>query len=304
MEDGSAVVTPMLEDGTLTSSSLSIPVGGECYYSSVDNSTMVLSNEKISVSDNSTYYEREDNFNKEVYRSADDFSIYELTNDMDMLIMNRTVACFNLTGLFYDGDKMKQNPYGGYIPMSDEDFRNIMGSEPSEWYIKIYIGGDCFTNKYDIGLQKSVGEFEGGYYSNTGGFQPFKKLFYGYGLHYLESYGYYTNIGENLFSPVLGNKVVDVYILVKHWDGDGEPTAEWLASDADALYTRVNITGNIYPVNNCFYILGLLMDINQFKIAWDEAVKQKIAPSKLPARGIQGARYFSISDAKVIYEVY
>ena len=301
MEDGSAVVTPMLEDGTLTSSSLTIPAGGECYYSSVDNSIMELPNEKISVSDNITYYEREDNFNKEIYRSADNFSVYELTTDTDMLIMNRTVACFNLTGLFYDGDKMKQNPYGGFITMTPQEFANVMGSDHSKWYIKIYIGGDCFTNKYDIGLQKSVGEFEGGYYSNSGGFQPFGQLYYGYGTHYFQSYGYYTGFGNNLFSPVVGDEIVDVYILIKHWEGDGAPTAEWLASDADALYTRVNITGNTYPVNSCFYILGLLMDIRQFKIAWDEA---KNDLSKLPARNRENLRYFTIPDAKVVCETY
>ena len=301
MEDGSAVVTPMLEDGTLASSSLTIPAGGECYYSSVDNNTMVMPGEKITVSDNITYYEREENFNKEIYRSAEDFSIYELTTDMDMLIMNRTVACFNLTGIFYDGDKMKQSPYGGFITMTEQEFANIMGSDPSTWYMKIYIGGDCFTNKYDIGLKKPVGELEGGYYSNSGGFLPFGQNFYGYGNHYLQSYGYYTGIGENLFSPVDGNEIVNVYILVKHWEGAGEPTAEWLVSDEDALYTRMNITGNIYPVNNCFYILGLLMDIHQFKKAWDEASAER---HKLPARSRKNLRYFSLPDTKVIYETY
>jgi hypothetical protein len=63
----------------------------------------------------------------------------------------------------------------------------------------------------------------------------------------------------------------------------------------------VNITGNIYPVNNCFYILGLLMDIRQFKIAWDEAKKDL---SKLPARNRENLRYFTIPDAKVVCETY
>ena len=305
-EDGSAVATPILEDGSLASTSLTIPADGKVYYSSVEKSVWEMSQGNISISNGITYYERDSKFNKEIYRSAFDFSIYELAEDMDLLIMNRTVACFNLVGLFYNGDEMIKTEDGEIVPLEAEDFERIMGSSPNEWYIKIYIGGNDFTDKYDIGLRESVSETKGGYYYNTGGFMPLSQRLHGYAGLFLQCFGYYTKKGNNLFSPVLGTEPVDVYILIKHWDGTLDPSAKaaWLASDEGALYTRMNITGNIYPVNNCFYILGLMMDLGQFKIAWDEAVKQKEEPSKLPARGIQGARYFTIPDAKIICETY
>ncbi|MBQ5817546.1 MAG: hypothetical protein IIW35_04245 [Bacteroidaceae bacterium] len=299
-EDGSATVTPMLEDGTLLSTSLSIPAGAKCYFSSIPENVIEKPASSISTSDNIIYYERDSYFNKEIYRSSSEYTVYELAEDMDMLIMNRTCACFNLVGFFYDGEKMASTP-AGYVTLSDAEFENIMGTSPSEWYIKIYIGGKDFSSKYDIGAKESIGEFDGGYYANSGGFKQFSKEYHGYGSHFLECFGYYTKFGNNLFSPVRGDKPVDVYILVKHWEGDGKPTAEWLASDDDALYTRMNITGNIYPVNNCFYILGLMMDVHQFKIAWDRASSEL---NKIPGRSKNELRYFSLPDAKVICEVY
>ena len=81
-------------------------------------------------------------------------------------------------------------------------------------------------------------------------------------------------------------------------EGKGEPSEKWLTDDSDALYTRMSITGDIYPYNNCFYTLGLLMDIRQFKIAWDAA------QSSRASRTANGMHYFELKDAKVIVEKY
>ena len=75
---------------------------------------------------------------------------------------------------------------------------------------------------------------------------------------------------------------------------------QWLASDNDALYTKVDIKGFTYPENNTFYNLGLLMDIRQFKQAWDEAQSSRASQS----RSANGPYYFELKDAKVICETY
>ena len=117
----------------------------------------------------------------------------------------------------------------------------------------------------------------------------------------LTCYGYYTPIDTRLLTPALNTttKALDVYILIKYWDGEGEPSEEWLHSDNDALYTRMNITGEIYPYNNCFYTLGLLMDIRQFKSAWEEAQSSRPATR---SRNANGMHYFELKNSKVIYE--
>ena len=66
----------------------------------------------------------------------------------------------------------------------------------------------------------------------------------------------------------------------------------------------MNITGGIQPVNNCFYILGLLMDTRQFKIAWDNAVEAKANETSTISRSAKGMRFFSVENAKIICEKY
>ena len=76
-----------------------------------------------------------------------------------------------------------------------------------------------------------------------------------------------------------------------------EDFEQWLASDSNALYTKVDISGYTIPENNCFYTLGLLMDIRQFKEAWEAANNPSPA-----SRTANGMHYFELKDAKVIVE--
>ena len=133
-------------------------------------------------------------------------------------------------------------------------------------------------------------------------------------------YGYYTRtqeegtnpiIGNYLFTPVTGEQV-DVYILIKHWTGgDGtSPDDTWLNSDEGALQTKVDLsnTSAIYPANNYYYRMGLLMDINTFKSAWEEnygSLSTTTTPAVL-TKSPSGAtvREFTLKDAKVICDVY
>ena len=309
LEDGSTKVTPFLEDGSLSTESLIIPEDNKgCYFSSVPESVWELPSENIAPvkaeNSNEVIYAKfeRDDVNKEVYRSAENFSVDELIDGLDLLIMHRACAGFNLVGLFYDGQEYIQSEEPTFIEFDEDEFEEIMGSPVESWYIKIYIGGSTFADKYDYGTMQACGDYQKGYYS-TGDFQAFDSKNFGYNLYYLESYGYYTPKKHQLFTPALG-ETVDVYILIKHWDGDDEPSDEWLASDDDALYTRMNITGGIQPINNCFYILGLLMDARQFKIAWDNAVEAKANEASTISRSAKGMRFFSVENAKIICEKY
>ena len=313
-EDGSTKVTPRLANGSLSTESVTfLKEEKECYFSSVPEASFEVPSNSITPvyaenTDDIIYakFEKTD-VNKEVYRSAENFSVDDLADGLDLIIMHRACAGFNLVGLFYDGEAYMKSEMPGYIVFDPYKFSEIMGSSYESWYIKIYIGGVTFTDKYDYGTMQACGDYNKGYYS-TGDFQPFAMRSTGYNLYYLQSYGYYTPARQQLFTPTLG-EIVDVYILIKRWgDDEGEvgstPPAEWLASDDDALYTRMNITGGIQPVNNCFYILGLLMDARQFRIAWDNAVESKKNDASAISRSAKGMRYFSLENTKVICEPY
>ena len=318
-EDGHAELTPINRDGTLASESLTIPNGSSCYFSSVEESVWELDDDQIYRKTDHVLYRQKDGINKEIYRSIENYSITQLTNNIDDLLMGRACAAFTALGLFYDAEKLNNNPISPIILFTDEEFKNIMEDTPDKWYVKIYIGGTPFVSGYNIGTQNIQSDNElndYGYYCtgpfSTNGtdnsksnnqFVSFKDTFHGLSSYFLQCWGYHSSTNMRLLTPVLNdeNRILDVYILIKHWEGEDEPTLEWLTDDSDALYTRMNITGEIYPYNNCFYTLGLLMDIRQFKKAWDAA--QSSRPS-VQSRTTNGMHYFELKDAKVIVEKY
>ena len=324
-EDGHAKLTPIIDqDGTLASESLTIPNGSSCYFSSVAESVWKLEDDQIYRKTKHVLYKQKEGINKEIYRSIENFSITQLTNNIDELLMGRACAAFTVVGLFYDAERLNNTPIDPIlpftiVPFTDSDFFKIMGSNPDKWYIKIYIGGSPFVSGYNLGtqnLQSDNALNDNGYYctgpfttnesdksKSNNQFVPFSLKYHGLSGYYLQSWGYQTDIHSRLLTPVLNDKekILNVYILIKHWEGEGQPTLEWLTDDSDALYTRMNITGEIYPYNNCFYTMGLLMDIRQFKKIWDEKQSSR---SSVQSRTTNGMHYFELKDAKVIVEKY
>lgn len=307
-DNGDAIVTPMDNQGNLLDKDLTIPSGSTTYFSSVEFSIWKLNDTQIHPKPDLGHvlYTIDKNVNQEIYRSLENFSISQLTDNTIDLVMGRACAGFTVLGLFYDAKAETENNF--IVPC---DFEGIMKSDPSQWYIKIYAGGDPFVNIYNLGTMAqennnslnhgyyATGDFSNEYQNNK--FKQFSQEYYASNRKMLVSYGYYTPIDTRLLTPALNTntKALDVYILIKHWEGEGEPSEKWLTDDSDALYTRMSITGDIYPYNNCFYTLGLLMDISQFKKAWEDA--QKSRPSS-QTRSAKGMRYFELKDAKVIVE--
>ena len=127
-EDGHAKLTPIKIDGTLASESLTIPKGASCYFSSVEESVWELEDDQIYSKTDHVLYRQKDEINKEIYRSIDNFSISQLTNNIDDLLMGRACAAFTALGLFYDAEKLNNNPI---IPIPIPNFLE---------YSKIFIG--------------------------------------------------------------------------------------------------------------------------------------------------------------------
>lgn len=311
-EDGSATITPIDSTYNYLETSLELSSGAEVYFSSLESDDWTLPDEQITDSGDYTLYLRKNDINKEIYRSASDFSITDLTTSGPVVI-HRACAAFNLVGLFYDEDELSSLNGSGYVSLTDEEFTEIMGSEPSTWYIKIIIGGPAFTNQYDLSSQQSTGDREGGYYSSgdsdlfeqgsedANKYLPLTNRNYNYSPDIiLQGFGYYTRTGNQLFTPVTDGEAY-VYIRIKHWTGSGEPTDEWLLDDTGALQTEVDMGGTTVPANNSFHIYGLLMDIRQFQSAWESAGGDAAANA---TRSTGGVRTFTLKDAKVVCETF
>lgn len=312
-DDGSATITPIDSTYNYLETSLELSSGAEIYFSSLESDDWTLPDEQITNSGNNTLYLRKNDINKEIYRSAADFSITDLTTSGPVVI-HRACAAFNLVGLFYDGEELGSlDEEGGYASLTKEEFTDIMGSEPSTWYIKIIIGGPAFTNQYDLSSQQSTGDREGGYYSSgdsdlfeqgsedANKYLPLTNRNYNYSPDImLQGFGYYTRTGNQLFTPVTGGEA-HVYIRIKHWTGSGDPTDEWLLDDTSALQTEVDMGGTTVPANNSFHIYGLLMDIRQFQSAWESAGGDAAANA---TRSAGGVRTFTLKDAKVVCETF
>lgn len=313
-DDGSATITPIDPTYNYLETSLELSSGAEVYFSSLESDDWTLPDEQITDSGDYTLYLRKNDINKEIYRSAADFSITDLTTSGPVVI-HRACAAFNLVGLFYDGEELGSldKEEGGYASLTDDEFTEIMGSDPSTWYIKIITGGPAFTNQYDLSNQQSTGDREGGYYSSgdsdlfeqgsedANKYLPLTNRNYNYSPDImLQGFGYYTRTGNQLFTPVTGGEA-HVYIRIKHWTGSGEPTDEWLLDDTGALQTEVDMGGTTVPANNSFHIYGLLMDIRQFQSAWESAGGDAAANA---TRSAGGMRTFTLKDAKVVCETF
>lgn len=340
-EDGSARITPIYvdEDGNYQHDEnhyIDLAPNETCYFSSWETDGWQLDNNQIStetVGDESYhFFYRNQKNNREIYRSESEYGIEDLSQDGNMALV-RACAGFSLVGLFYDSTNGQEWDDDGtmYYNMTSQQFETIMEDSPEDWYIKIYIGGESFPNYYNIKTgEASV--VENGYYSSGDGgkyveedvdtqqYLPFSSRLYLQGTGMYRGYGYYTRtseegtnpeIGNYLFTPVTGEEV-SVYILIKHWTGeDGtDPDDMWLESDEGALQTKVNLsnTSAIYPGNNFYYTMGLLMDINTFKAAWDDSGGDnwQQGTSAVSTKSPSGAtvREFTLKDAIVICDVY
>ncbi len=316
-DDGRAILTPIDENGELMGDSLVIPADSSCYFSSWYSCNWEIPEAQITMmtaDDDFYFFHRKNDLHKEIYRSKDNYTINDLATSGDLTIV-RACAGFDLVAIFYDSDNV--NSYTSEL--TADKFKEIMGDDYTNWYVKIYIGGVGFTENYDLKSNTSAGKLErGGYYVSgdsvafkNGDFDshkylPFSSRGYGSNALYYIGLGYYTASGSHLFSPVTGEEI-NVYVLIKHWTGSGDPDDRWLLDDSDAVYTKVDLSGTSNPVNNSFYTFGLLMDLEDFKEAWDEMGGDNYtSTSNVVTRGLglKASREFFLKDAKVICESY
>lgn len=305
-----ATLTPIDENGALMEEKLNIDSSSSCYFSSEESDIWEMSEDQILAPDTEKnpeqqhiLYKTNKNTNKEIYRSENNLNISDLINKIDDLIMIRACAGFTLAGVIYDSNA---RPIRYESNLSKEVFQREMQSNPEEWYIKIYMGGNSLVTKFNLETmtQEDVSPNDKGYYS-TGDYSEefgnykfiqFDEGYVGHGQYLYSGYGYCTPIESSILVPTI-KQDLDIYVLIKKWEGTGSPSEEWLASDKDAVYTKVKLADERQPENGNFYILGILLDVKEFYNIWSQRMN-------LTSRNTNALHYFELQNAKIIYERY
>lgn len=345
-EFGNATITPLDKDGNIVEESGSIKLNKDeqCYFSSWPTNEWAMHNEQFSEQkwadqQNESYYlyYRDKNVNKEIYRSGfgntyNNISISELTTNGN-LNLTRACATFTSAVVIYDKGN-KQLSITGIIeyPTSAQDFKDSIGDDPSNWYIKIYVGGTCFATKHNLAKNTLTTEdHPNGYYSSGDAakfgageidgkvYLPFTQHVFANTQSNYQGFGYLSEPTNTLFSPVTGKDQVHAYLLIKHWTGSGEPDEAWLKSDLGAIQTEIAPQGVVStPLNANSYIMAIVLDFAVFKKAWEDNYgpltpsTETDTPTTLKTRSTitrspsgEPVRSFTLpEDAIIIHQVY
>lgn len=294
-ETGNATITPLDKEGNeIGDTSITFNANEQCYFSSWPTDEWAMndnqfSEEREAGQEDSYYlYYRDKEVNKEIYRSGEgndylNHDIVDLTTNGD-LSLTRACANFTVTALIYDKENSNITATGmtEYITNA-EDFKETMGDDPSNWYIKIYVGGECFATNHNIETGNVSTDHPNGYYSSGDAakfeegdivgkkYLPLKQDLFSNATSAYQGFGYMSEPTNTLFSPVTGTSRAHVYLLIKHWTGPGEPDEAWLNSDSGALQTEIAPQGTVYkPINANAYTTTLVLDLAVFKKAWED----------------------------------
>lgn len=295
-DDGTITLTAVDQSGNLTESFITVSEGDNFYFSSYPDRYWKIEENNITsfeapegaTYENNELYTRDSEVNKEIYRSTANYTLSEVLNLNGDLTMERKCSGFSFMTLF-------RNPQtGSYVSaLEPDDFEELMGDSYTNWYIKIYIGS-MFTSEYDMQAGSGIQE-NGGFYGSTdankidengritddGYYVPFRfpidqSSTLG-GSQTITGVGYESihNIKEGvsniLIAPTNANfsEHLDIFVFIKHWDGEGTPDEDWLTSNDEAIYTKANGKQimNINVQDGVFYECGISIDINELKAA-------------------------------------
>jgi hypothetical protein len=294
-ETGNATITPLDKEGNeIGDTSITFNANEQCYFSSWPTDEWAMnknqfSEEKLPDQEESYYlYYRDKEINKEIYRSGagnkyQNHDIVDLTTNGD-LSLTRACASFTSAVLLYDKENAHTTLTGAIEYVTEaKDFSDTMGDDPSNWYIKIYIGGKCFATNHNIETGDVSTDHPNGYYSSGDAvkfgsgdidgkkYLPLSQNIFSNTNIVYQGFGYVSESTNTLFSPVTGKDQVKVYLLIKHWTGSGKPDEEWLYSDIGAIQTEIAPQGIVStPTNSHSYITALVIDLAVFKKAWED----------------------------------
>lgn len=269
-EEGNATITPLDNEGNDLSDNgkLTLASGEEAYFSSWETQTWEgtsIEGGKVPHINGSQLYQREEDTNVELFRNGDTnesnpsfLSIADLTEN-GQLELKRVCTGFSFLAVFTDRSD------GNDGTLSKDEFHEIMGDYPENYYIKIYLG-PSFTDKYNIATTEST-TGNSGYYATGDAKGLYGNNDYVYLRENIASkengigWGYSTLDGNVLIAPTNTTETLMAYIYIIHKNPNEE------LDEANALYLPISIG----PVmENYFYRVGADIDIRELAAAFAE----------------------------------
>ena len=262
--NGQTTITPINADGSESDEKLQIDSNNPTYFSSSSEDIWHATEsvaETVPHDASAKLYKRTQENNVELFRSTEDLTVEALQNG-GQLNMKRVCSGFTFYCIFTDRTDKE---------LTEEDFVREMGDLPKNFYIKIYIGGPAFTDKYNVTRQKGSENATDGYYASG---NSFKENDYGntdpvslrdsisskeQGL----GYGYATLEGNELITPIRDESTVMGYIYITH--------------NNQTVYTRVQ--GKVHVEEGNFYRIGADIDILELKAAFADYSNLPISAS-------------------------
>lgn len=309
-EDGTFVVAPIAENGEVLGG-VTYTSTDSVYFSSLSSRYWEGGPKLVKNEDSYLYGKSEKNV--EIYRSKTNYSLDELGVIGGDMTLTRKCLGFGSFGVIIDQD----TPFGTGTILSEDKFVKVMGDSCDNWYIKI-VAGPCFTGHYDMQEGVTVDKDHYGFYAtnNNEYVQARSNLIVASNLGGTShvGIGYQTNSQDILITPFDitstspnlpdGRNRLAVYVYVKHWMGEGEPTADWLKSDENALYVVYRYDGaEAGLMNNATYSIGVGVNIHDLHNAFATAGLLTSADSKRLKRGMgRSPQEMKIEPAFIVFE--
>lgn len=231
-------------------------------------------------------FTQDNNVNKELLRSVNDYSKEELIALLQEgephIDMERHCTAFKTFLMFTD----VKGGEGGYYNISTSAWKEALGGEeyaPENFYIKLYIGPN-FTNEYNVFSDNTINDEEGGFYvTNTNKYVQFSSSRNGYtgeidtdgdGIldqqidYTYRGYGYQTQTGNYLISPLNTTIPVEdfcIYVFVKYTPDINQEPEDFLTSDEGAKWFEVQIPRMTLQTNTVHWIT-LAFDVDNLKV--------------------------------------
>lgn len=318
-ENGDATIYPLDEneqeikkDGT-ENEYVTLALGKDetCYFSSWESDTWTLRPDQISekrwAGESESYYlfYRDKEVNTEIYRSGSgatftNFTIKDLTVN-GTLDITRACANISLGAIFFDKTDVVDGGNLTIYNTTSQAFETAMGDSYEKWYIKIYVGGQCFPSSYNIATGTKTDEsVVNGYYSSGDSYKfgsgditgkvylAFSKRGYAQDTETFSGFGYFSEYTNTLLSPLTGSNQISAYLLIKHWTGTTEtPGDAWLNSDVGALQTVISQSGVVdAPQNSTSYKIRCAIDLSVLAAAWGGSTGDAEQNALIEAAGI------------------
>lgn len=256
--------------------SITLAEGEEVYFSTIESPKWEAKVEGQSPITESDVFIQDNAVNKELLRSANDYSKEELISllsegEPDIPMMRHCTA-FRTYFMFTDLSSENRGSIA-----DESEWHDIMGDGygTGNFYIKLYLGPN-FTSEYDVYSDDVTNHEDRGFYvTNQEKYQPLEYSFYsttpGGGDRILfEGYGYETDEYNYLIAPLnthIPASEFSVYAFIKYTPDPSQVTEEFLTSDEGAKWFQIQVEGMTLDTNYVHFIV-MAIDIENLKTAF------------------------------------